>query len=82
MDASRLGGVEQHRHGDLGEVVGIDERFAHRVLDHRQRPTRDLLGEEGLGEVLHEEGRAEDGPVGPGGRQGAFGLARSFLATS
>ena len=68
--------------GDVGDVVGVDERLGH-VADRQ----RDLAGQHGLAqvvlaEVLAEPAAADDGPVGAGGLQLGLGALRLLLAAT
>ena len=74
--------VEQRGDGDFGEVVGVDEWLADGALDHRQGAGGDLLGPERLGEVLEEERRTQDGPLGAGRDERGLRLSCSVLAAA
>jgi len=68
-------GVEQGRHREAGEVVGVDVVGEH-VLGGRRVATRDALDRQAVGGV--DAGRAQDGDAQvatpPKGAQASFGV--------
>ena len=71
--------VGQRRHGDVGDVVGVDERLGHVPGRERQLPVEHRLDQKPLTEVLAEHARPHDRPVDAGTLDGALGALRAVL---
>jgi hypothetical protein len=70
-------GLRQGRDGDVGDVLGVDERLPHAVHGQRDLPREHLLQQEALAEVLAEPAAPHDRPLGarlPHGPLRALGL--------
>jgi hypothetical protein len=59
--------------GDIGDVLGIDERFGHLAGGERDLAGQDLVPPVILAEVLREPGGAQDGQLGARGSDGLLG---------
>ncbi|MDW6062508.1 hypothetical protein SAZ11_36350 [Streptomyces sp. FXJ1.4098] len=65
--------VGQRRHGDLGDVLGVDERCAPVAGGQGQGSVQASGQLEALAEVLREPGRPQDRPAGAGAAYGLLG---------
>ncbi|GAA2914233.1 hypothetical protein GCM10020221_07430 [Streptomyces thioluteus] len=80
VGASRVPGVREGGHRDLGDVAGVDERFGRVAGREDEFAGQDRVQEERLVEVLEEPTGAQDRPVRAGGLKGAFRAPGAFLA--
>ncbi|MFE7113070.1 hypothetical protein ACFU98_43070 [Streptomyces sp. NPDC057575] len=73
VDLAAVAVVGQRQHGDLGDVLGVDERCVPVAGGQGQSSVQASGQPEALGEVLREPGRPRDRPVGAGAAHGLLG---------
>ncbi len=81
VDLAVVAVLGQRQHGDLGDVVDVDERLGDLAGGHGELTRQHALDHERLAEVLREPAAAHDRPPRAGRDQLLLGALRLRLAT-